>query len=49
MSLTVCLLANTIGYQKGGGHLWEYLNWALGCLVMRWHYTPPPVFLQVQS
>lgn len=26
----VCLAANTIGYPEGGGHLWEYLNWALG-------------------
>jgi hypothetical protein len=30
MSVTVCLLANTIGYPEGGGHLWVYLNWALG-------------------
>ena len=40
MSLTVCLApANTIGYPKGGGHLWVYLNWALalralGCRVI---------------
>jgi hypothetical protein len=27
---TVCLLANAIAYPKGGGHLWQYLNWALG-------------------
>jgi hypothetical protein len=26
----VCLAANTIGYPEGGGHLWVYLNWALG-------------------
>jgi hypothetical protein len=30
MSLTVCLCANTIYYPEGGGHLWVYLNWALG-------------------
>lgn len=30
MSLTVCLSANAIGYPQGGGHLWGYLNWALG-------------------
>jgi hypothetical protein len=30
MSLTVCLFANTISYPEGGGHLWAYLNWALG-------------------
>lgn len=30
MSLTVCLGANCIYYPKGGGHLWVYLNWALG-------------------
>src|SRR5438046_3783820 len=37
---TVCLVpAPTIGYPRGGGHLWEYLNWALalravGCRVI---------------
>ena len=30
MSTTVCLAANTIGYPEGGGHMWVYLNWALG-------------------
>ena len=30
MSLTVCLAANTLSYPEGGGHLWVYLNWALG-------------------
>jgi hypothetical protein len=30
MSLTVCLAASTIEYPEGGGHLWVYLNWALG-------------------
>lgn len=30
MSITVCLSADTIGYTEGGGHLWAYLNWALG-------------------
>ena len=40
MSVTVCLApAHTIGYPNGGGHLWEYLNWALalravGCRVI---------------
>ena len=27
---TVCVAADTIGYPEGGGHLWAYLNWALG-------------------
>lgn len=27
---TVCLLANTLYYLEGGGHMWVYLNWALG-------------------
>src|SRR6266581_3463546 len=31
MSVTVCLApAQTIEYPQGGGHLWVYLNWALG-------------------
>jgi hypothetical protein len=30
VSITVCLFANTISYPEGGGHLWVYLNWALG-------------------
>ena len=31
MSVTVCLVpARTIEYPEGGGHLWVYLNWALG-------------------
>ena len=30
MSVTVWLLANTLSYPEGGGHLWVYLNWALG-------------------
>lgn len=30
MSNTVCLLANTLYYAEGGGHMWVYLNWALG-------------------
>src|SRR5216117_2398721 len=40
MTTTVCLVpAPTIGYPRGGGHLWEYLNWALalraiGCRVI---------------
>jgi hypothetical protein len=27
---TVCLLAKAIDYPEGGGHVWVYLNWALG-------------------
>jgi hypothetical protein len=30
ISTTVCLSANALGYTTGGGHLWVYLNWALG-------------------
>jgi hypothetical protein len=30
LSLTVCLAANTVRYPEEGGHLWAYLNWALG-------------------
>jgi hypothetical protein len=31
VSITVCLApARTIEYPEGGGHLWVYLNWALG-------------------
>jgi hypothetical protein len=31
MSITVCISpAKTLEYPAGGGHLWEYLNWALG-------------------
>ncbi len=31
MSITVCLApARTIRYPQGGGHLWVYLQWALG-------------------
>jgi hypothetical protein len=31
MSTTVCIApAKTLDYPKGGGHLWAYLNWALG-------------------
>jgi hypothetical protein len=55
MSLTVCLAANTLTYPEGGGHLWVYLNWALGlrelgCRVI-WLETVEPdrPALQVQS
>jgi hypothetical protein len=40
VTTSVCLApAPTIGYPRGGGHLWEYLNWALalravGCRVI---------------
>jgi hypothetical protein len=30
VSVTVCFSANALGYTTGGGHLWVYLNWALG-------------------
>jgi hypothetical protein len=30
MSITICLSAATLSYPQGGGHLWVYLNWALG-------------------
>lgn len=30
MSYTICLVASIIYYPTGGGHLWAYLNWALG-------------------
>ncbi len=30
MSIKVCLGAATLDYPDGGGHLWAYLNWALG-------------------
>jgi hypothetical protein len=30
VSTTVCLSANSLFYPEGGGHLWVYLNWALG-------------------
>lgn len=30
MSTTVCLFARTLAYPEGGGHLWVYLNWAMG-------------------
>jgi hypothetical protein len=31
MSATVCLSTNTsLSYPQGGGHLWIFLNWALG-------------------
>src|SRR2546422_1082249 len=31
MSITICLApAQTIAYPHGGGHLWVYLQWALG-------------------
>jgi hypothetical protein len=36
---TICMTPLTLGYPQGGGHLWEYLNWALslralGCRVL---------------
>jgi hypothetical protein len=49
MSITVCIApANTLDYPKGGGHLWAYLNWALGlralgCKVIWLEFVPPSV------
>jgi hypothetical protein len=39
MSNRVCIFANTIGYPGGGGHLWVYLNWALGFRALGWEVT----------
>ncbi len=30
--MTICLSVNTLYYPNGGGHMWVYLNWALGFL-----------------
>lgn len=30
MALSVWIVADTLGYSTGAGHLWAYLNWALG-------------------
>ena len=30
MAITVCFSANTFYYPTGGGHMWVYINWALG-------------------
>src|ERR1044071_2036610 len=30
MATTICLSVNTLYYPNGGGHMWVYLNWALG-------------------
>jgi hypothetical protein len=30
MSITICISAKTLYYPQGGGHIWVYLNWALG-------------------
>ena len=30
MSVTVCLMSNTLNYPSGGGMFWAYANWALG-------------------
>ncbi len=43
------MLAQTLGYPKGGGHFWCYYNWALGflragCRVI-WLETVPPALL----
>jgi len=37
MSATVCLAAaRTLRYPQGGGHLWVYLQWALGLRTLGW-------------
>ena len=47
MSITVCIApAKTLDYPTGGGHLWAYLNWALGlrslgCKVIWLEFVPP--------
>ena len=47
MSITVCIApAKTLDYPNGGGHLWAYLNWALGlralgCKVIWLEFVPP--------
>lgn len=33
---TACIAANCINYPDGGGHLWVYLNWALGLKDLGW-------------
>ena len=30
MSTTACVVAKTLDYPEGGGHLWVYLNWVMG-------------------
>lgn len=30
MHTTICISASTFYYPNGGGHMWVYLNWALG-------------------
>jgi hypothetical protein len=30
MALSVWIASDTLGYPTGAGHLWAYLNWALG-------------------
>ncbi len=54
MSIRVCLLANALKYPEGGGHLWEYLNWALGlralgCEVIWLEVAPTTPAHQVQG
>jgi hypothetical protein len=35
-SSTVCLAADTLYSLEAGGHLWAYLNWALGLRALGW-------------
>jgi hypothetical protein len=48
MSITACLAADTLYYPTGGGHLWVYLNWALGLRALGCRAGPtlhrPPIF-----
>lgn len=52
MSITVCIApAKTLDYPKGGGHLWAYLNWALGlrslgCEVIWLEFVSPNTFAE---
>src|SRR5207244_11713607 len=46
--MKVCLFANTLSYPEGGGHLWVFLNWALGlrslgCQVIWLEDTAPSI------
>jgi hypothetical protein len=37
VSITVCIGARTLFYPSGGGHLWAYMNWALGFKALGCH------------
>lgn len=46
MALKVCFCASSLLYPEGGGHLWQYLNWALGFRALGceliWLESPSP-------